>query len=107
MFELRHFLNDAGNDVFENWLDSVRDLRAQAAILARLDRLELGAFGDTKMVGGGVAELRIDVGAGNRVYHARRGQSILLLLCGGDKSTQAADIKRAIKYLGEFDRRKA
>ena len=51
--------------------------------------------------------LRIDVGAGYRVYYARRGQSILLLLCGGDKSTQAADIKRAIKYLGEFDRRKA
>ena len=107
MFELRHFLTDAGKDVFEIWLDGVRDLQAQAAILARLDRLELGVFGDVKMVGGGVAELRIDVGAGYRVYFARRGKLILLLLCGGDKSTQTGDIKRAIKYLGEFDRRNA
>lgn len=105
MFELRHFLTANGKDVFEHWLDGVRDLRAQAAILARLDRLELGAFGDVKPVGGGVSELRIDVGAGYRVYFTRRGKMILLLLCGGDKSSQGADIKRAIKYLSEFDQR--
>ena len=64
MFELRHFLTVTGKDIFEDWLDSVRDLRAQAAILARLDHLELGMFGDAKAVGGGVSELRIDVGAG-------------------------------------------
>lgn len=107
MFELRHFLTANGKDVFEHWLDGVRDLRAQAAILARLDRLELGALGDVKPVGGGVSELRIDVGAGYRVYFARRGKMILLLLCGGDKSSQGADIKRAIKYLSEFDQRES
>lgn len=105
MFELRHFLTVAGKDIFEDWLDSLRDLRAQATILARLDRLELGMFGDAKAVGGGVSELRIDVGAGYRVVFARRGKMVLLLLCGGDKSTQSADIKRAIKYLNEFDQR--
>lgn len=107
MFELRHFLTISGKDIFEEWLDGVRDLRAQAAILTRLDRLELGNFGDTKPVGDGVSELRVDVGAGYRVYFARRGKMILLLLCGGDKSSQGADIKRSIKYLREFDRRKS
>ena len=107
MFELRHFITDRGKDVFEDWLDSVRDLRAQAAILARLDRLELGLFGDTKAVSDGVSELRVNIGAGYRVYYARRGKMILLLLCGGDKSSQNADIKRAIKYLHEFDQRKS
>ena len=107
MFELRHFLTDSGKDVFEDWLDSVRDLRAQAVILARLDRLELGLFGDTKTVGDGVSELRVNIGAGYRVYYARRGKMILLLLCGGDKSSQNADIKCAIKYLREFDQRKS
>lgn len=105
MFEVRHFLTVSSKDIFEGWLDDVRDLRAQAAILARLDRLELGMFGDAKSVGGGVSELRIDVGAGYRVYFARRGKMVLLLLCGGGKSTQSADIKRAIKYLNEFDQR--
>ena len=107
MFELRHFLTASGKDVFDGWLDGVRDQRAQAAILARLDRLELGVLGDTKSAGGGVHELRIDTGAGYRVYYANRGKLILLLLCGGDKSSQAADIKRAVKYLRKFDQRKS
>ena len=107
MFELRHFLTASGKDVFDDWLDSVRDQRAQAAILARLDRLELGVLGDTKPAGGGVHELRIDIGAGYRVYYANRGKLVLLLLCGGDKSSQNADIKRAIKYLREYDQRKS
>lgn len=106
MYELRHYLTVAGKDVFEEWLDSVRDFRAQASILARIDRLELGNFGDTRPVGGGVFELRVAIGAGYRVYYTRRGKAILLLLCGGNKSTQNADIKRALKYLTEFDRRK-
>ncbi len=107
MYELRHFLTASGKDVFDGWLDGVGDQRAQAAILARLDRLELGVFGDTKPAGRGVHELRIDVGAGYRVYYANRGKLILLLLCGGDKSSQDADIKRAVKYLREFDQRKS
>ena len=107
MYELRHFLTASGKDVFDGWLDGVRDLRAQAAILARLDRLELGGLGDTKPAGGGVHELRIDIGAGYRVYYANRGKLVLLLLCGGDKSSQNADIKRAIKYLREYDQRKS
>ena len=107
MYELRHFLTAGGKDVFDGWLDGVRDLRAQAAILARLDRLELGVLGDTKPAGGGVHELRIDIGAGYRVYYANRGKLVLLLLCGGDKSSQNADIKRAIKYFREYDQRKS
>lgn len=105
MYELRHFLSTNGGDVFEEWLSGVRDIRAQAGILARLDRLELGLFGDVKPVRGGVHELRIDVGAGYRVYFAQRGKMVLLLLCGGVKSSQTADIKRAVRFLQEFDKR--
>lgn len=105
MLELRRYLTPNGKDVFEEWLDSVRDIRAQAAILARLDRLELGLFGDAKPVGSGVQELRIDIGAGYRVYYANLGRQTLLLVGGGDKSSQSADIARAVKRLREYQNR--
>jgi putative addiction module killer protein len=79
---------------FSNWLKQLRDLRARAKILARIDRLELGNPGDVASVGEGVSELRIHVGAGYRVYILQRGQEIVILLCGGDKSSQQA-ISRA------------
>jgi putative addiction module killer protein len=80
---------------FATWLAALRDREANARILARLDRVRLGNFGDTRSVGGGVFELRVDHGPGYRLYYARRGLTVVLLLVGGDKSTQAADIARA------------
>ena len=80
---------------YETWFDGLRDVRARARIDLRLRRVSLGNLGDVKRLGGGVAELRIDYGPGYRIYFARRGPALVLLLAGGDKSTQAADIARA------------
>jgi putative addiction module killer protein len=90
-------------DVFSRWLSQLRDARAKARIVARVDTLRLGHFGDVKHLGGGVAEMRIDVGAGYRVYFVRRQSSVVILLCGGDKSTQAKDIARARTMAAEID----
>ena len=80
---------------FEVWFDGLRDRQAKAHILVRLGRLERGNFGDVKPVGEGVSELRIHQGPGYRLYFARRGETVVLLLCGGDKDSQARDIARA------------
>ena len=82
---------------FVKWHESLRDLRARTAISRRIDRAEYGNLGDVKAVGSNVSEMRIDVGAGYRVYFTKRNGLVLILLAGGDKSTQDADIKRAIK----------
>jgi putative addiction module killer protein len=82
-------------DAFRNWMTGLRDSRAKARIAARIDRLALGNPGDVEPVGEGVSELRIHFGPGYRVYFARRGPVLIVLLCGGDKSTQARDIKAA------------
>ena len=82
-------------DVFERWLRRVRDQRARAAIVSRIERIEDGNFGDYGSVGGRVSELRIDVGPGYRVYYTIRRNTIVVLLCGGDKSSQGRDIRRA------------
>jgi putative addiction module killer protein len=84
-------------DVFALWLDGLRDIRARARILARVERLAAGNPGDVKAVGEGVSELRIAYGPGYRVYFTMRGRTVIILLAGGDKTTQAADIKRALK----------
>ena len=81
--------------VFRAWLDGLRDRKARARILARIRRLSAGNPGDVKPVGSGVSELRIDYGPGYRVYFVRRGDMLIILLCGGDKSTQDHDIERA------------
>ena len=86
--------------VFAKWLVDLRDVRAKARILAQLDSTRLGNLGDSRSVGDGVSEMRIDVGAGYRVYFTRRQRILIVLLCGGDKSTQAKDIVRA-KALAE------
>jgi putative addiction module killer protein len=80
---------------FDGWLAALRDRKAQARILARITSAQHGNFGDCKSVGAGVSEMRIDVGPGYRMYFTRRGEAIYLLLVGGDKSTQAADMRRA------------
>ena len=80
---------------FAIWLADLRDDRARARILKRLDRVEQGNLGDVAPVGGGVSEMRIFYGSGYRVYFVQRGSELIVLLCGGDKSTQAADIEEA------------
>jgi putative addiction module killer protein len=84
-------------DEFVRWLNGLRDVRARARVLVRLERVVAGNFGDSKPVGQGVSELRIDYGPGYRVYFTRRGQWIVILLAGGDKSGQTADIKTAVR----------
>ena len=85
---------------FDTWLSSLRDRRAVARIAARLDRLAAGNPGDVEPVGDGVSELRINYGPGYRVYFIQRGPVLVILLCGGDKSTQSKDIRQA-KVLAE------
>ncbi|WP_298326506.1 type II toxin-antitoxin system RelE/ParE family toxin [Asticcacaulis sp.] len=80
---------------FKKWLKGLKDRSAKARIVLRLERVEEGNLGDTKSVGAGVYELRIHTGPGYRVYYARSGEEIILLLCGGDKSSQDADILAA------------
>ena len=82
-------------DVFARWLDDLSDLRARARIQARIERLAAGNPGDVKAAGEGVSELRIDYGPGYRVYFKRRGRRLIILLAGGDKSSQSRDIKKA------------
>jgi putative addiction module killer protein len=82
-------------EVFDNWLASMADVSVRARIVLRIRRAGLGNFGDCKALGGGVSEMRIDEGPGYRVYFARAGTAVYLLLCGGDKSRQQMDIQRA------------
>lgn len=95
MIQLLRYQRADGREPFSEWLNSLRDLRAQARIRVRLNHLALGNFGDCEPVGEGVLELRVHVGAGYRVYCARHGKAIVLLLTGGDKSSQQTDIGRA------------
>ena len=82
-------------EVFSRWLRDLRDHRAKARILVRLDRMGLGNLGDVKPVGDGVSEARIDYGPGYRLYFAQSGQVVIVMLCGGDKASQARDIEAA------------
>ena len=91
MIEIRKTLN------FAKWLDELRDLRARARVQARIERLAAGHAGDVKSVGAGVSELRIDYGPGYRVYFTKRGTAVVILLAGGDKRSQSADIKLALR----------
>ncbi|MEX2492183.1 MAG: type II toxin-antitoxin system RelE/ParE family toxin [Nitrospirales bacterium] len=87
------------------WLTSLRDIKTRAKIRVRLDRISLGIFGDCHGVGEGVQELRIDYGPGYRIYFGQKGTSIVLLLCGGDKSTQTEDIETAKRFWNEYRRK--
>ncbi len=93
---IRHSLTASGSDPYQEWLDRLKDLRGRIAIQRRVDRLAGGNFGDHQFCQDGVWELRIDGGPGYRVYYAQAGQALSLLLCGGSKRTQAADIKTAV-----------
>jgi putative addiction module killer protein len=103
--DLFRYQREDGHEPFTEWLAALRDKAAEARIRVRLLRLEAGNFGDCESVGDGVAELRIHMGAGYRVYFGRHGKSVVILLCGGDKGSQTADIKRAKDYWSDWKRR--
>ena len=84
-------------DLFAKWIDNLRDVQAKARVLVRIERLASGNAGDVKPVGEGVSEMRIDYGTGYRVYFIKRDNELIILLAGGDKSSQTADIKVAIR----------
>jgi len=91
MFEIRK------TETFAHWLDGLGDIRARARVQARIERLATGNAGDVRPVGEGVSEMRIDYGPGYRVYFTKRGREVVVLLAGGDKRTQATDIKTALR----------
>jgi putative addiction module killer protein len=95
VYEIRHYLSSNGKDVFMEWRTKLRDTKARVAIDRRVNRIEQGNLGDHKYLQDGVSELRINVGPGYRVYYAVEGKQMILLLCGGDKSTQRTDIDQA------------
>jgi len=90
-------------DIFEKWLAGLSDKTSKARILARLDSVRLGSLGDWKAIGGGLRELRIHSGPGYRLYFVQRQSVVIVLLCGGSKSTQAKDIERARRLLREIE----
>ena len=95
MKEILHYVDDNGHDLFAEWREQIRDAKALIAIDRRIMRMELGNFGDHKALREGVWELRVDVGPRYRIYYAQAGLITLLLLCGGDKRSQDADIDLA------------
>lgn len=103
--EVLRYVTESGKDVVGRWLADLNDAQAKARIAARITRLSVGNFGDCKPLQDGVSELRIDWGPGYRVYYAMAGRTCVLLLCGGDKRKQQADIKRAVEYWRDYKRR--
>jgi len=101
-WSLRIYATVDGRRPFAEWLGSLKDQRGRRAIKSRLDRVELGNFGDCRSLGGGLNELRVHFGPGYRVYYGQEGQRIVLLLCGGDKTTQDKDIAKARAYWQDY-----
>lgn len=105
MIEIRRYVTSTGRDLVGDWLARLRDNQARARILVRLNRLSTGNFGDCRALREGISELRIDYGPGYRVYYSNRGRSCILLLRGGDKRRQSADITQAVEYLQDYEQR--
>lgn len=106
MSTIEHYLTaDEQRDPYMEWLRRMRDAQARIAVIRRIARIEHGNFGDHRFCRDGVWELRVDVGQGYRVYYGMSRQSVVLLLCGGDKRTQDTDIKRAVQYWQDWNRR--
>jgi putative addiction module killer protein len=91
-----------GKEPLTEWLNSIRDRRTRARIDARLDRLQDGNFGDYRSLKGGLFELRLHFGSGYRIYYGRRGDELIILLAGGDKSSQTRDINKAKQYWEDY-----
>jgi putative addiction module killer protein len=104
--EVHHYLTEADRDPYQEWLDKLKDLVGRVAIQRRVDRMASGNFGEHKALQEGVWELKMDIGPGYRVYYALESNAIVLLLCGGAKSTQAADIKKAVRYWHDYQKRR-
>jgi putative addiction module killer protein len=100
--ELRIYRTKDGNEPFVEWIEALKDMAGRAHITNRLNRVTLGNYGDCKLVGGGVYEIRIHYGPGYRVYFSEQENTILLLLLGGNKRTQSKDIKKAKQFLTAF-----
>lgn len=98
IFKIKHYIAANGQDVLVSWQKKLKDTKAKLAIDRRINRMELGNFGDHKPCRDGVWELRIDSGPSYRIYYAKAGEYLILLLCGGDKSTQDKDITKACEY---------
>ena len=96
--EIRHYSRRPARDPYQRWLDELKDLRGRVTIQRRIDRIANGNFGDHRFCRDGVWELRIQFGPGYRVYYGREGETVIVLLCGGSKGTQSADIKEAVRY---------
>ena len=105
MHDVQDYVTPEGKDPFKDWIASLADRMARARLLARVQRMAAGNFGDCKPLDGGVWELRIDHGPGYRVYYARSGSRLVLLLIGGDKRKQQTDIATAIDYWQDWQRR--
>jgi len=105
MHEIIHYLDEAENDLYQDWLDSLRDRVAKVAIIKRVARMEVGLFGDCKPLREGVWELKVDVGAAYRVYYAHVGNRVIMLTSGADKKSQSRDIERAVKLLKDWEKR--
>ncbi len=104
-WQLFYYRTFGSRTPFREWQESLKDVRAVAAVSRRLGRFERGQFGDCEPVGEGVFEFRIDLGPGYRGYFFRAGRRVILLLCGGDKKTQAADISKAKHYRRDYEQR--
>ena len=100
--EIEIYETDKEKRPFELWLRSIKEIHTRAKIRLRLDRLRIGNFGDCKTISSGVCELRIHCGSGIRIYYGKIGNKVVLLLCGGDKSSQAKDIVKAKKYFEDY-----
>ena len=103
--EIEFYRTQNGRTPFTEWLETLRDRKTQTTIRGRLTRLELGNLGDFRSVGEGVNELRIHYGPGYRIYFAEAANTIILLLCGGDKSSQQGDVERAKRYWQDYKER--
>lgn len=103
--EIRRYITPDGRVPFLEWYYSLGDRKTQYKIDIRLERVELGNLGDCRSLGEGISELRINYGPGYRIYFGQLGTTIVLLLCGGDKSTQQEDISKAKEYWEEYEKR--
>ena len=104
--EVRQYQTVQGRVPVAEWLAGLRDSKARQRVVARLDRLTEGLRGDWKSLGGGVYELRVDYGAGYRVFYGQDGATLILLLCGGTKRTQDSDIEKAHAYWKDYKARR-
>ncbi len=98
------YADERGNEPFQNWLNKLRDQQSRRRILGRLLRFQHGHYGDVEPIGDGLLELRLFFGPGYRVYFGEDGESIVVILCGGDKDSQSRDIKNAKIYWKEYKR---